>query len=123
LDTKISTRKVSFQGPPEEIDIYGNFQRARSCEENAPPSGKQSKWEPLSTVDPSPIVILIMTVQPRDSEDEKESRTVLVPKEIKMMIGELKKAAAEAIWPIISRGPNRRNLSLLRQLAPRINCR
>lgn len=93
-------RKVSFQGgPPEEIDIYGNSPKAAPAKENAPPSGKQSKWQPLSTVDPSPIGDTDNDpFSLGDSEDEKESKDRVGAKEIKMDDAErLKKAAAEAM--------------------------
>jgi len=92
-------RKVSFQGgPPEEIDIYGDSPKA-GAKENAPPSSKQSKWQPLSTVDPSPIGDTDNDpFSLGDSEDEKESKDRVGGKEIKMDDAErLKKAAAEAM--------------------------
>jgi hypothetical protein len=58
--------------------------------------GKPSKWQPLSTVDPSPIA----DHDPfslGDSEDEKDAKDK-PPKEIKMEDSErLRKAAAEAM--------------------------
>ncbi|KAK2753444.1 ubiquitin-binding protein cue5 [Onygenales sp. PD_40] len=63
-------RKVSFQeGPPEEIhDSYSGS----SAHNNKPSSGgKSSKWQPLSTVEPSPVG----DNDPfslGDSDDEKE---------------------------------------------------
>lgn len=92
-------RKVSFQGgPPEEIGIYGSSPKL-GAKENAPPSGKQSKWQPLSTVDPSPIGETDNDpFSLGDSEDEKESKDRVGGKEIKMEDTErLKKAAAEAM--------------------------
>ena len=51
-----SGRRVSFQeGPPEEIDIH--YPKSPSPS-NAPPPGsanKNSKWQPLAAVDPSPV--------------------------------------------------------------------
>jgi hypothetical protein len=49
-----NTRKVSFQeGPPEEIrDMYS---ASPVNKENLSLPGKSSKWQPLSTVDPSPV--------------------------------------------------------------------
>jgi hypothetical protein len=93
-------RKVSFQGgPPDEIDIYGNSPKVTPAKENAPPSGKQSKWQPLSTVDPSPIGDTDNDpFSLGDSEDEKESKDRVGGKEIKMDDAErLKRAAAEAM--------------------------
>lgn len=58
-------RKVSFQeGPPTEIDT------GRSASN----SGKASKWQPLATVEPSPVA----ENDPfslGDSDDEKESKS------------------------------------------------
>ena len=61
--------------------------------------GKQSKWQPLSTVDPSPIGETDNDpFSLGDSEDEKESKDRVGGKEIKMDDAErLKKAAAEAM--------------------------
>ncbi|CZR53284.1 related to CUE5 Protein containing a CUE domain that binds ubiquitin, which may facilitate intramolecular monoubiquitination [Phialocephala subalpina] len=90
---------ISFQGgPPEEIDIYRTSPKL-GAKENAPPVGKQSKWQPLSTVDPSPIGEAENDpFSLGDSEDEKESKDRVGGKEIKMDDAErLKKAAAEAM--------------------------
>jgi len=92
-------RKVAFQsGPPEDIDLYKTSPKL-GAKENAPPSGKQSKWQPLSTVDPSPIGEADNDpFSLGDSEDEKESKDRVGGKEIKMDDTErLKKAAAEAM--------------------------
>lgn len=92
-------RKVSFQGgPPEDIDIYGNSPKL-AAKENAPPPGKQSKWQPLSTVDPSPMGDTDNDpFSLGDSEDEKESKDRVGGKEVKTEDAErLKKAAAEAM--------------------------
>lgn len=63
------------------------------------PVGKQSKWQPLSTVDPSPIGHEDNDpFSLGDSEDEKESKDRVGGKEIKHDDTErLKKAAAEAM--------------------------
>lgn len=93
------SRKVAFQsGPPEEIDIYRASPQV-GAKENAPPASKQSKWQPLSTVDPSPIGEAENDpFSLGDSEDEKESKDRVGGKEIKMEDAErLKKAAAEAM--------------------------
>lgn len=65
-------RKVSFQeGPPEEID---NLYDAPESAQRAPSTGgKSSKWQPLATVDPSPVG----EHDPfslGDSDDEKETK-------------------------------------------------
>lgn len=64
---------MSFQdGPPQEI---GNTHRP-SPDSTRPlaTTGKQSKWQPLSAVDPSPVA----DADPfslGDSDDEKDART------------------------------------------------
>lgn len=65
-------RKVSFQeGPPTEI---GNLYDASGPAKRQPSAGgKQSKWQPLSTVEPSPIG----ENDPfslGDSDDEKDTK-------------------------------------------------
>ncbi|OBT69797.1 hypothetical protein VE03_00695 [Pseudogymnoascus sp. 23342-1-I1] len=70
------SRKVSFQdGPPEEIDVYGAppQQQRGAKEASTPPAGKQSKWQPLSSVDPNPVGEGDNDpFSLGDSEDEKE---------------------------------------------------
>ena len=92
-------RKVAFSNnPPEDMDLYRTSPRL-GAKENVPTSGKQSKWQKLSTVDPSPIGDA--DTDPfslGDSEDEKESKDRVGGQEIKMDDAErLKKAAAEAM--------------------------
>ena len=67
------SRKVSFQdGPPEEIDVYGAPPRAAK-DATTPASGKQSKWQPLSSMDPNPVGEGDNDpFSLGDSEDEKE---------------------------------------------------
>ncbi|KAH8601029.1 hypothetical protein B0O99DRAFT_610126 [Bisporella sp. PMI_857] len=92
-------RKVSFQGgPPDDIDLYRTSPKP-GVKENMPVSGKQSKWQPLSAVDPSPIGDAENDpFSLGDSEDEKESKDRVGGKEIKQDDTErLKKAAAEAM--------------------------
>lgn len=62
------------------------------------PSGKQSKWQPLSVVNPSPIGETENDpFSLGDSEDEKESKDRVGGKEIRMEDTErLKQPAAEA---------------------------
>ncbi|KAJ5714253.1 uncharacterized protein N7483_011434 [Penicillium malachiteum] len=78
-------RKVSFQdGPPTEIDTG----------RNVPSGSKSSKWQPLATVDPSPVA----ENDPfslGDSDDEKETK----PKEQPTVAesDQLKNATAEAM--------------------------
>jgi hypothetical protein len=87
-----SGRRVSFQdGPPTEID---NLYDATPNKRNAPASGKSSKWQPLATVEPSPVA----ENDPfslGDSDDEKDIKTkeqTTVPES-----EQLKKATAEAM--------------------------
>jgi hypothetical protein len=82
---------VAFQGgPPEEIDPY----QAK----DSTPAGKQSKWQPLSAVDPSPIGETENDpFSLGDSEDEKESKDRVGGREIQMEDRErLKQTASEA---------------------------
>ncbi len=49
-------RRVSFQnGPPEEIDV-GYRASPDPTKRVSPSGGKASKWQPLSTADPDPVV-------------------------------------------------------------------
>lgn len=80
-------RKVSFQeGPPTEIED--------STRRNPPAGGKSSKWQPLTTVEPSPVA----ENDPfslGDSDDEKDSK----PKEQTTVPDneQSKKASVEAV--------------------------
>lgn len=75
-----SSRKVSFQnGPPEEIkdrDMYGSATTpARPTSAN-----KTSKWQPLSTVEPSPVA----DNDPfslEDSDEEKDAKPIEMKEE------------------------------------------
>lgn len=86
-------RRVSFQdGPPTEID---NLHDASTPgKRNAPASGKSSKWQPLATVEPSPVA----ENDPfslGDSDDERDTKAkehTTVPES-----EQLKKATAEAM--------------------------
>jgi len=85
-------RKVAFQSSNEE-DIYTSSPKVSQ----AAPASKQSKWQPLSTVDPSPIEAENDPFSLGDSEDEKESKDRVGGVEIKTSDAErLKKAAAES---------------------------
>lgn len=92
-------RKVSFQNATVEDDMYRTSPKLGG-KENAP-STKQSKWQPLSTMEPSPIGDADNDHDPfslGDSEDEKESKDRVGGKEIRTDDAErLKKAAAEAM--------------------------
>ncbi|KAJ5466910.1 Ubiquitin system component Cue [Penicillium sp. IBT 31633x] len=88
-------RRVSFQeGPPTEIDnIYDASTSAKRASASSGAS-KSSKWQPLSTVEPSPVA----ENDPfslGDSDDEKDIKTkeqTAVPES-----DQLKKATAEAM--------------------------
>ncbi|KAK7423914.1 ubiquitin-binding protein cue5 [Neonectria punicea] len=88
-------RRVGFKEETEEINMYESSPRVPP--KDAAPSGgsRASKWQPLSTVDPSPIT----DNDPfslGDSEDEKDTKEK--PKETKTEDSErLKMAAAEAM--------------------------
>ncbi|KAM0430572.1 hypothetical protein ACHAPT_005923 [Fusarium lateritium] len=88
-------RRVGFKEETEEINMYDSSPRVPP--KDAAPAGnaKASKWQPLSTVEPSPIA----ENDPfslGDSEDERETHQK--PKEEKSDDNErLKKAAAEAM--------------------------
>jgi hypothetical protein len=92
-------RRVGFQNsPPEDMDLYRSSPKVVT-KETAAPAGKQSKWQPLSTVEPSPIGDNDNDpFSLGDSEDEKESKDRVGGKEIRQDDTErLKKAAAEAM--------------------------
>ncbi|TEA16044.1 CUE domain-containing protein 5 [Colletotrichum sidae] len=91
-------RKVAFRDAAEEIDVYGSSPRVSGDESGS--KAKSSKWQPLSTVEPSPI----NDNDPfslGDSEDEREAKeksTNTNTKDAKSEDSErLKKAAAEAM--------------------------
>ncbi|KAI2632021.1 hypothetical protein GGR54DRAFT_581876 [Hypoxylon sp. NC1633] len=67
-------RKVAFKEGIDDIDQYDASPRIPPKDSGAtPPPGKQSKWQPLSTVEPSPIT----DHDPfslGDSEDEKDAK-------------------------------------------------
>ncbi|RDW62745.1 hypothetical protein BP5796_11047 [Coleophoma crateriformis] len=91
------SRKVGFkEGPAEDIDLYRSSPKLAAKDTTA---AKQSKWQPLSTVDPSPVGEADNDpFSLGDSEDEKESKDRVGGKEVKMEDTErLKKAAAEAM--------------------------
>lgn len=93
---KPDSRKVAFRDTVEDIGLYDASPKLPPKEgTTSPPAAKQSKWQPLSTVEPSPIV----ENDPfslGDSEDEKESKGG--SKEIKLEDTErLKAATADAM--------------------------
>jgi len=83
------------------MDLYRTSPKPK---EAVPTSGKQSKWQPLSNVAPSPIGDNDNDpFSLGDSEDEKESKDRVGGKEIRQDDAErLKKAAAEAMNDSIS---------------------
>ncbi|KAI1366093.1 hypothetical protein F5Y08DRAFT_155268 [Xylaria arbuscula] len=94
--TKPDGRKVAFRDTVEDIGLYDASPKLPPNEgTTSPPAAKQSKWQPLSTVEPSPIV----ENDPfslGDSEDEKESKGG--SKDIKLEDTErLKAATADAM--------------------------
>ncbi|KHN98308.1 UBA-like protein [Metarhizium album ARSEF 1941] len=89
-------RRVGFKDEAEEINMYDASPAATPKDTPQSSSTKTSKWQPLSTVEPSPIT----DNDPfslGDSEDEKEPSKEK-PKDSKLDDNErLKKAAAEAM--------------------------
>jgi hypothetical protein len=98
---KPGDRKVSFRDTVEDIDAYNASPRTPPKDATAPGPGgtaKASKWQPLSSVDPNPIV----ENDPfslGDSDDEREMKDKTAgAKEIKMEDTErLKQATADAM--------------------------
>lgn len=105
---KSDGRKVSFQsGPPEEIDLYRSSpQMGGKSSPPAQPAAKQSKWQPLATIDPNPIGEADNDpFSLGDSEDEKETK--VLGKEMQREEAErLKKATADAMAEGIGEGAN-----------------
>lgn len=81
------------------MDLYRTSPKLSAKDGNTAPSSKQSKWQPLSTVDPSPVGEGENDpFSLGDSEDEKESKDRVGGKEVNVDDAErLKKAAAEAM--------------------------
>ncbi|KAK4945174.1 ubiquitin-binding protein cue5 [Elasticomyces elasticus] len=106
-----TARKVSFQdGPPEEIrDMYSASPKPSVTTATAPGSGgKTSKWQPLASVDPSPVT----DNDPfslGDSDEEKDAKPItmkddddlVIPKETTTEDDQVKKATDEAMKEII----------------------
>lgn len=92
-------RKVAFKDGAEEIDIYGASPKNAPKDSSATGStGKASKWQPLSSVEPSPIA----DNDPfslGDSDDDKDAKDKPDKGGIKLDDSEerLRKAAAEAM--------------------------
>lgn len=77
-----SGRKVSFQeGPPEEIhDMYSASPKPTTTVQPPQTTGKTSKWQPLSAVEPSPVG----ENDPfslGDSDDEKDAKPITMKDE------------------------------------------
>lgn len=93
-------RRVSFQnGPPEDIDLYGGV--VRTGNDSAPASGKQSKWQPLSAVDPSPANEADNDpFSLGDSEDENPTKERAGSREVNKEDAERLKRASSAAEPV-----------------------
>lgn len=93
-------RKVAFSESVDNIDAYDASPRIPPKDSASPAgagTGKTSKWQPLSTVDPSPIAENDPFIL-GDSEDEKDAKDKTGNKEINTEDSDrLKKAAAEAM--------------------------
>ncbi|KAI1130324.1 hypothetical protein F5Y10DRAFT_235864 [Nemania abortiva] len=92
---KPDSRKVAFRENVDDISPYDASPKMPPKDSAAGPPGKQSKWQPLSTVEPDPIA----ENDPfslGDSEDEKDMKGG--SKEIKLEDAErLKAATADAM--------------------------
>lgn len=92
---------MAFREGVEDIDAYDASPKLPPKDTSAPGGGaaRQSKWQPLSTIEPSPIA----ENDPfslGDSEDEKDHHKDKGSKDIKMEDNDserLRKAAAEAM--------------------------
>lgn len=65
-------RRVAFKETTEDIDAYSAPPKT-GARAGTPPGNKQSKWQPLSSVDPNPIADNDPFTL-GDSEDEREAR-------------------------------------------------
>ena len=86
-------RKVAFKEHVEDIDDIYEGGPAKKMPKDAPPPGKASKWQPLSTVEPNPIA----DNDPfslGDSDDEKEAKDKA---STKAKQGDVQAATAEAM--------------------------
>ncbi|ORY64401.1 uncharacterized protein BCR38DRAFT_434983 [Pseudomassariella vexata] len=92
-------RKVAFKEGHDDIDIYDASPKLppKDNPASSAPANKQSKWQPMSAVEPSPIA----EHDPfslGDSEDEKDAKDKTGFKETKMEDTErLKQATADAM--------------------------
>lgn len=79
----------------EDIDAYNASPKLTPKDDASPPStGKASKWQPLSTVEPSPIA----ENDPFSLGDSDDERDVKDKKEIKMEDADrLRQATADAM--------------------------
>lgn len=96
-----SGRKVSFQdGPPEEIgDMYSGADKSATSTAQAPASAtKQSKWQPLSQVEPSPVDNDPFSLG--DSDDDKDAKPITLKDDegddtVKQAVGEAEVTASK----------------------------
>ena len=66
-------RRVAFKETTEDIDAYNSSPKMGAARAGTPPGNKQSKWQPLSSVDPNPIADNDPFTL-GDSEDEREAK-------------------------------------------------
>ncbi|KIX10635.1 uncharacterized protein Z518_01719 [Rhinocladiella mackenziei CBS 650.93] len=91
-----TNRKVSFQdGPPEEIkDMYSASPKPGPVTAAAAAPGKPNKWQPLATVDPSPVT----DNDPfslGDSDEEKDAKMITLKDDEAKDAADDKKAKVE----------------------------
>ncbi|KAK4678578.1 ubiquitin-binding protein cue5 [Podospora pseudoanserina] len=88
-------RKVAFSDKVEDIDAYNASPKVKAQDAAAAPGGsKPSKWQPLSAVEPNPIV----DNDPFSLGDSEDEREVKDKKEIKLEDSErLRQATADAM--------------------------
>lgn len=93
-------RRVAFKESTEDIDAYNSSPKTGAQRSATPPGNKQSKWQPLSSVDPNPIA----DNDPfslGDSEDERDVKDKTAGQGKGEEGGEdaerMRKAAAEAM--------------------------
>ena len=103
------SRKVSFQaGPPAEIGVTPSSQQP---ERRPSPAGKNSKWEPLKAVEPSPMAdndpfSLGDSDDERDAKTSSTTTTTAIPKDGDDGDADrLQKASAAAMAESIGKSP------------------
>ena len=97
---------MSFQeGPPEEIDIHYPKPNSPINRPSSGPGAKNSKWQPLAAVDPSPVADHDpFSLGDSDEEDAKKKDSNPQDSE------RLKQAAAEAMADSIGPDGERKTL-------------